>query len=198
MKPEGGYNLMGVCSPVIDELVHQVVSAPDRAHLVAAAHALDRVLLAGWYVVPHWYLQSVRVAYWDRFGRPDKPVRTGARVRQLVDGPGESRRQRRRQAQRAMMSARSTPAAGSVPGRRLMGAYLLRRLLLVIPTLFGIIAINFVVVQFAPGGPVEQMIAELKGQRRQRHRPHDRRRRERRRCRPATAAIAAPAGSIRM
>jgi microcin C transport system permease protein len=44
-----------------------------------------------------------------------------------------------------------------------MGAYLLRRLLLVIPTLFGIITINFVVVQFAPGGPVEQMIAELKG-----------------------------------
>jgi microcin C transport system permease protein len=44
-----------------------------------------------------------------------------------------------------------------------MGPYLIRRLLLVIPTLFGIIAINFVVVQFAPGGPVEQMIAELKG-----------------------------------
>jgi microcin C transport system permease protein len=44
-----------------------------------------------------------------------------------------------------------------------MGGYLLRRLLLVIPTLLGIIAINFVVVQFAPGGPVEQMIAELKG-----------------------------------
>ncbi|MDA8253827.1 MAG: microcin C ABC transporter permease YejB [Rhodospirillales bacterium] len=44
-----------------------------------------------------------------------------------------------------------------------MGAYLIRRLLLVIPTLFGIIAINFAIVQFAPGGPVEQMIAELKG-----------------------------------
>jgi len=44
-----------------------------------------------------------------------------------------------------------------------MAAYLFRRLLLVIPTLFGIIAINFVVVQFAPGGPVEQMMAELKG-----------------------------------
>src|SRR6185312_13020883 len=42
-------------------------------------------------------------------------------------------------------------------------AYLIRRVLLVIPTLFGIIAINFVVVQFAPGGPVEQMIAELRG-----------------------------------
>lgn len=44
-----------------------------------------------------------------------------------------------------------------------MGAYLLRRALLVVPTLLGIIAINFAVVQFAPGGPVEQMIAELKG-----------------------------------
>lgn len=44
-----------------------------------------------------------------------------------------------------------------------MGTYLIRRLLLVIPTLFGIIAINFVVVQFAPGGPVEQMMAELRG-----------------------------------
>jgi microcin C transport system permease protein len=45
-----------------------------------------------------------------------------------------------------------------------MGAYILRRLLLVIPTLFGIMVINFVIVQFAPGGPVEQMIAELRGQ----------------------------------
>jgi microcin C transport system permease protein len=44
-----------------------------------------------------------------------------------------------------------------------MTAYLIRRLLLVIPTLFGIIAINFIVVQFAPGGPVEQMLAELRG-----------------------------------
>ena len=44
-----------------------------------------------------------------------------------------------------------------------MTAYLIRRLLLVIPTLFGIIAINFAVIQFAPGGPVDQMLAELRG-----------------------------------
>ncbi|MGF1658585.1 MAG: microcin C ABC transporter permease YejB [Rubrimonas sp.] len=42
-----------------------------------------------------------------------------------------------------------------------MGAYVARRLLLMIPTLFGIMLINFVVIQFAPGGPVEQVIAEL-------------------------------------
>jgi microcin C transport system permease protein len=45
-----------------------------------------------------------------------------------------------------------------------LGAYLLRRLALVVPTLFGIILINFAIVQFAPGGPVEQMIAELRGE----------------------------------
>mgnify|MGYP006271291503 CR=1 FL=1 len=42
-----------------------------------------------------------------------------------------------------------------------MGAYILRRIALMIPTLFGIMLVNFVVVQFAPGGPVEQVIAEL-------------------------------------
>ncbi len=42
-----------------------------------------------------------------------------------------------------------------------MGTYLLKRLLLIIPTLFGIMVINFVIVQFAPGGPVEQVLAEL-------------------------------------
>ncbi len=44
-----------------------------------------------------------------------------------------------------------------------MLAYIIRRLLLMVPTLFGIMVINFVIVQFAPGGPVEQMIAQLTG-----------------------------------
>ncbi|MBB4349066.1 MULTISPECIES: microcin C ABC transporter permease YejB [Rhizobiaceae] len=45
-----------------------------------------------------------------------------------------------------------------------MGAYILRRLLLMIPTIVGIMAISFLVVQFAPGGPVEQIIAQVQGQ----------------------------------
>jgi len=44
-----------------------------------------------------------------------------------------------------------------------MLAYIIRRLLLIIPTLFGILLINFVIIQAAPGGPVEQMIAKLEG-----------------------------------
>jgi microcin C transport system permease protein len=44
-----------------------------------------------------------------------------------------------------------------------MGAYLLRRLLLVIPTLFGIMLVNFALTQFVPGGPIEQVLAQLEG-----------------------------------
>ena len=44
-----------------------------------------------------------------------------------------------------------------------MGAYILRRLLLIVPTLIGIMAINFVIIQFAPGGPVERVLAQLQG-----------------------------------
>ena len=44
-----------------------------------------------------------------------------------------------------------------------MAAYLLKRLLLIIPTLLGIMVINFVIIQFAPGGPVERVIAQLSG-----------------------------------
>jgi microcin C transport system permease protein len=44
-----------------------------------------------------------------------------------------------------------------------MGAYLLKRLLLIIPTLIGIMTISFVIIQFAPGGPIEQMIAKVSG-----------------------------------
>lgn len=45
-----------------------------------------------------------------------------------------------------------------------MGAYILRRLLLVIPTLLGILIINFALIQFVPGGPVEQVLAQLEGE----------------------------------
>jgi len=44
-----------------------------------------------------------------------------------------------------------------------MGAYILRRLLLVFPTLFGIMVLNFALIQFVPGGPIEQIIARMEG-----------------------------------
>jgi microcin C transport system permease protein len=47
---------------------------------------------------------------------------------------------------------------------RLMLAYVIRRLLLMVPTLLGIMALSFIIIQFAPGGPVERIIAQLQGQ----------------------------------
>ena len=44
-----------------------------------------------------------------------------------------------------------------------MATYLLKRILLIIPTLFGIMLISFAVIQFAPGGPIERVIAQLSG-----------------------------------
>ena len=54
-------------------------------------------------------------------------------------------------------------AAPSYQPELLMLAYILKRLALMIPTLFGIVLVAFVIVQFVPGGPVERMIAELQG-----------------------------------
>ena len=69
---EGSRNLMGIKSPVIDALIDNIVFAKDRAELVAATKALDRTLLWGFYLVPNWHNPSEWIAYWDRFGRPEK------------------------------------------------------------------------------------------------------------------------------
>ncbi len=66
----GSRNLAGIRDPVVDRLIELLIAAPDRAALVARTRALDRVLLWGHYVIPHWHITAFRVAYWDRFGRP--------------------------------------------------------------------------------------------------------------------------------
>ncbi len=76
-KAQGSMNLPGICDPAVDELVGKVVTAGDRASLATAAHALDRVLLWRYYLVPNWGSQVFHIAYWDRFGHPDTPIRDG-------------------------------------------------------------------------------------------------------------------------
>ena len=66
----GSRNLVGIKNPAVDELINRVIFSKDRAELVAATHALDRVLLWNLYVVPQWTSSVVRTARWDRFGRP--------------------------------------------------------------------------------------------------------------------------------
>ncbi|RUP09390.1 extracellular solute-binding protein [Hyphomicrobium sp.] len=68
----GSRNTIGIKNPAIDKIVDKIIFAKDRAELVAATHALDRVLLWNYYVVPNWYYPFDRVAYWDKFSRPEK------------------------------------------------------------------------------------------------------------------------------
>lgn len=67
---KGSRNFAGVKDPVVDELVERIIAASDRAELVAATRALDRVLLWGHYIVPNWHSKSFRVVSWDKFGKP--------------------------------------------------------------------------------------------------------------------------------
>jgi microcin C transport system substrate-binding protein len=50
--------------------VEAIISAPSRAELVTAVHALDRVLWHEHYVVPHWYIASHPITYWNKFAHP--------------------------------------------------------------------------------------------------------------------------------
>ncbi len=66
----GSDNLAGIHDPVVDALVQQVLQAKTRDELVVLARALDRVLRAGWYLVPHFYASAHRVAYRARLAHP--------------------------------------------------------------------------------------------------------------------------------
>lgn len=67
---KGSRNTIGIKDPAIDALIDLVISAPDRKSLIYRTRALDRVLLWGHYVIPHWHIRSFRVAYWNKFNRP--------------------------------------------------------------------------------------------------------------------------------
>ena len=66
----GSPNYMGVKSKTVDDLVDLIINTPDRANLLTRVHALDRVLLNSYYVIPNWHITYFRVAAWDKFIRP--------------------------------------------------------------------------------------------------------------------------------
>jgi microcin C transport system substrate-binding protein len=70
MDETGSRNQAGVNHPVVDALIDAIIYAPDRASLVVATQALDRVLLHMHYVIPQHHTRTFRVGYWNRFDRP--------------------------------------------------------------------------------------------------------------------------------
>lgn len=66
----GSFNIAGVSDPAVDAMIGNIISATTRDDHIAAAKALDRLLMHGHYFVPQWYKGSHTLAYWDRFSRP--------------------------------------------------------------------------------------------------------------------------------
>ncbi|MEO9339172.1 extracellular solute-binding protein [Mesorhizobium sp. SB112] len=78
---QGSRNYSGIKNPVVDALVDRIIFATDRDDLVAATHALDRVLLWNYYIVPQFSRPNIFLAYWNKFGIPDKqPEYLGADI----------------------------------------------------------------------------------------------------------------------
>lgn len=70
-KMVGSRNYIGVSDPVIDGIIEKLIRAKSRDDLVAYTHALDRILLAGYYVIPHWHSPKFNLAYWKKLKRPE-------------------------------------------------------------------------------------------------------------------------------
>jgi len=71
----GSSNTTGVADPAIDALIDRIARARTRAELNVAAKALDRVLRVLRIVIPGWHNDSAWLAYWDVFGKPERPPR---------------------------------------------------------------------------------------------------------------------------
>jgi microcin C transport system substrate-binding protein len=74
----GSNNTAGVCSPAIDAMIKAENTAQTTAAKRTAIHALDRLLLNGWYVVPFWTSRTEWLAYWQtRVAKPAAPLQLG-------------------------------------------------------------------------------------------------------------------------
>ena len=67
---EGTKNFSGVQSEAVDSLIEKIIGAKTREQLVNATKAMDRVLLWGYYTIPHWHLNYHRIAYRNKLDRP--------------------------------------------------------------------------------------------------------------------------------
>jgi microcin C transport system substrate-binding protein len=74
-KTKGSQNLAGIADPAVDALVDLIIAARTREDLTTACKALDRVIRAGRYWIPHWYASTHSIAYWDVFGFPERQPR---------------------------------------------------------------------------------------------------------------------------
>lgn len=74
---KGSRNYAGIKDPVVDNLIDELIKAKNRHDQIAITKALDRVLLWGFYVIPHYYLPNFRIAYWKKIAMPSVSPKYG-------------------------------------------------------------------------------------------------------------------------
>lgn len=104
---EGSRNTVGIKDPAIDQLVEELIAAPDRQSLILHTKALDRVLQWNYFVIPQWYLEGTWVAYWDKFGRPSTTPKYGPGLNSWWIDPAKEAK--------IKQSRNVTPEAGTNP-----------------------------------------------------------------------------------
>ena len=66
----GAFNFPGIRDKDIDKLINEIIYSKNRKNLITSAHLLDRLLWNQYYMVPNWYINTHRVAYYDKFLQP--------------------------------------------------------------------------------------------------------------------------------
>jgi microcin C transport system substrate-binding protein len=67
----GAFNFPGIRDKDIDKLIKEIIYSQSRDHLITSAHLLDRLLWNQYYMVPNWYINTHRIAFYDLFSQPD-------------------------------------------------------------------------------------------------------------------------------
>ena len=66
----GAFNFPGIRDKDVDKLINEIIYSKNRKNLITSAHLLDRLLWNQYYMVPNWYINTHRVAYYDKFLQP--------------------------------------------------------------------------------------------------------------------------------
>jgi hypothetical protein len=128
-----------------------MLAARTLDELRDAARALDRIVMWNHWQVPDLYASDEKASYWNRFGMPAVRPKYFTLESAISEWPAWAVTPGGSSTRRSDETTDGAPAVLS---------YILKRLLLMVPTLIGALTITFIVIQFVPGGPIDQLVAE--------------------------------------
>ena len=115
---QGSRNSIGIKNPAIDKLIELIVTAQTRDDLIIRCRALDRVLQWNYYLVPHFHSGTFRVAFWNKFGMPEKrpdPLYSYGSTSWWVDPAKEAALAGKKNAEEPVQQAAAAPTPAQQP-----------------------------------------------------------------------------------